>query len=213
MSKPKIPNKLIIILPIVAIVIIATVAVFANSRQTKEDELSPLANTSAPTVTQSTISITPSPTSTPSPTPTPTLTAAEWNAKYGPCTSLPILMYHHIQPEDIAKSKGQTGLTVTPTFLGSHVDYLQQHGYHIIRIQDLVNFFNSNTALPSKPILLTFDDGYQDFYDYAYPILKNKNAFGTLFVPTGLMENNDYLTWKEITDMNQSGVVYMGNHT
>lgn len=208
------PSKILVpVLILILGLVLVGIKAYSSSRQNNTDsELSPIATTQpTPPATQSATNTTPTLSQTP--TPTPTLTTAQWNAKYGPCASLPILMYHHIQPEDIAKSKGQTGLTVTPTFLASQVDYLLQHNYHVIPIQNLVNFFNNGTSLPSKPIILTFDDGYQDFYDYAYPILKSKNVFGTLFVPTGLMENNDYLSWKEINDMNQSGVVYMGNHT
>ena len=58
---------------------------------------------------------------------------------------------------------------------------------------------------------MTFDDGYQDFYTDAYPILSSLGLKSTMFVPTGLMENPDYMTWGEISGMNRS--ILFANHT
>ncbi len=193
-----------------AFILLAAALIWYRQKATPKNEISPLPTT--PIL----ISLTPNTTSTPTASPSPTvklLSEDQVKANFGPCARVPTLMYHHIQPEEQAKALGQTGLTVTPDFLSRQLDYLGQHNYHIIDMNNLASFFNQNTPLPSKPILLTFDDGYQDFYDYAYPILRDHKAKATLFVPTGLMENPNYLSWKEIADMNASGVVYMGNHT
>jgi peptidoglycan/xylan/chitin deacetylase (PgdA/CDA1 family) len=154
----------------------------------------------------------PTPTPTPSPTPSPKpLTFAEMNTLYGPCVRLPVLMYHHIQSRDAAVAKKQTKLTVYTDVFQAQMQYLKSKNYNTVTMNDLVNFFDSGTSIPGHSLLLTFDDGYQDFYTDAYPILSGLGFKSTVFVPTGLMENPDYLTWGEISGMTSS--VLFANHT
>jgi len=154
----------------------------------------------------------PTPTSAPTPSPTPKpLSFSEMNTLYGPCVHLPVLIYHHIQTEDAAKADKQTNLTVYTDIFQKQMQYLKDKGYNTISMNDLVIFFNNGTAVPSKSILLTFDDGYEDFYTDAYPILRNLGFKATMFVPTGLMNNPDYLTWDQIMSMN--GPILFANHT
>jgi len=156
----------------------------------------------------------PTPTNIPTATPTPKpLTFAEMNALYGPCVRLPVLMYHHIQSLDAAKEKNQTKLTVTPEYLRSHLEYLKLKGYHTIYMSDLVNFFDQGTPIPPKSVLLTFDDGYDDFATNALPILRELGFRATVFTPTGLMDNPGYLSWATIADIASSGDIMFSNHT
>ena len=156
----------------------------------------------------------PTPTAVPLPTPTPTprpLTFAELNNLYGPCVHLPVLMYHHIQSEVAAKADRQTALTVYTSIFQTQMQYLKSKGYNTATMADLINFFDTGATIAPRSVLLTFDDGYQDFYTDAYPILSGLGMHATMFVPTGLMENPDYLTWGEISGMN--GNILFGNHT
>lgn len=156
----------------------------------------------------------PNPTLIPTPTPTPTprpLTFAEMNALYGPCVRMPVLMYHHVQTEDAAKADKQVGLTTYTDFFQKQMQYLKDKEYKVASMNDLVNFFDSGTPVPSKSVLLTFDDGYEDFYTDAYPVLQSLGYGATMFLPTGLMDNPDYLTWNQVVSMN--GPVLFANHT
>jgi peptidoglycan/xylan/chitin deacetylase (PgdA/CDA1 family) len=156
----------------------------------------------------------PQPTSTPTPTPTPTpkpLTFAEMNSLYGPCVRLPVLMYHHIQSRDAAKADKQTNLTVYTDVFQAQMQYLKSKNYNTVTVNDLINFFDAGIPIPAKSILLTFDDGYQDFYTDAYPVLSGVGYRATVFLPTGLMQNPGYLTWGEISGMDAS--VLFANHT
>ncbi len=170
----------------------------------------------ATTASKSDNILTPTPSSSPSATPTPTkkvLSAAEQNALYGPCVSLPVLMYHHVESEESAKLGKRTYLNVPPETFKKQIEYLVSKGYTSISPSDLINFFDSGTALPSKPILITFDDGYVDNGDEAFPILRALNFKATIYIPTGLMENHNYLTWAKINEMKSSGLISFGNHT
>ncbi len=156
----------------------------------------------------------PSPTQVPTPSPSPSpkpLTFAEMNALYGPCVRLPVLMYHHIQSKDSAVANKQTNLSVYTDVFKSQMEYLKSKGYMSLSMSDLANFFDGGAAIPAKSVLLTFDDGYRDFYTDAYPVLSGLGFRSTVFVPTGLMENPGYLSWSEISSMN--GSVLFANHT
>jgi len=154
------------------------------------------------------------PTASPSATPTPRpLTFAEMNKLYGPCVSLPILMYHHVElPENAAAFK-RTYLNVPPEMFKKQMAYLNEKGYSTVLLIDLINYFENGTKLPTKPVMITFDDGYVDIGDFAFPIMRELGIKGVVFVPTGLMENNNYLSWAKIGEMKSSGLINFGNHT
>lgn len=154
------------------------------------------------------------PTPTPSPTPTPTpkpLTLAEMNQLYGPCVRLPVLMYHHVQSHEAAVASKQTNLTVDTSAFISQMQYLKDKGYSVVSMNDLINFFDFEVGIPGKSILITFDDGYSDFYSDAYPILSGLGFYATVFVPTGLVNNSGYLSWGQMSGVNS--LILFANHT
>lgn len=168
----------------------------------------PLFITPTPTVTP-----TPSPSPTPSPTPTPRpLTFEEMNSLYGPCAYVPVLFWHHVQDMEVAKADGHASLTVATGIFQQQMQYLKDHGYTTIRPEQLVAFFDSGTPLPPKPVLLTFDDGYDDFGSDAAPILRQFGFQAVSFIPTGLINNPGFMSWDTVSQLAGSGI-YFGNHT
>ncbi len=162
----------------------------------------------APVVTSS-----PIPTLSPTPTPTPRLlTFSEMNTLYGPCVYLPTLMYHHVQSPEQARARNQVGLTVRTTDFRAQMQYLKDRSYSVISMQDLLNFFEQGIKPSAKSVLLTFDDGYGDFYTDAYPILREFGYPATVFIPTGLMNNTGYLYWDKISEMSANRILF-ANHT
>lgn len=149
----------------------------------------------------------PQPTPTPSPTPKPTPDPKI----YGPCKNIPVTMYHHVEPETQAKEKHQKALTVDAQIFATQMDYLAKKGYKTLTPDELLAGLAS--GLPARVILLSFDDGYADFYQYAYPELVKHNFRATVFLPTGLVGNSDYLTWDQIAQMASSGLITFANHT
>jgi peptidoglycan/xylan/chitin deacetylase (PgdA/CDA1 family) len=120
-------------------------------------------------------------------------------------------MYHHIQTKEAAVANKQTSLTVNTDIFKTQMQYLKDKNYNVLTMNDLVNFFDQGAAVPKHSILLTFDDGYQDFNTDAFPILSSLGFHATVFTPTGLINNPGYLTWDEINGMN--GMVLFANHT
>ncbi len=148
-----------------------------------------------------------------SPTPTPTLSPAERQAKYGPCVYLPVLMFHHVNTTEAATAGKYTSLNVTPEYLQADLRYLTSHGYTIVSVTALADFFENGTPIAKKSVILTFDDGYQDFVSQAAPILEAAQASATLFVPTGLIDNPPtYATWGQLQSL-PTNLFYFGNHT
>ena len=78
-----------------------------------------------------------------------------------------VLNYH-----DIIESKAQpvSSTDVSVDRLEAHIVWLRDHGYHIIRVQDVFDAAAGKTALPKQSVLLTFDDGYQSFYSKVFPL-------------------------------------------
>ena len=147
------------------------------------------------------VSVTP----TPSPTPVP-LT--------GFCLRVPVLMYHHIQPESVARDLGQTSLTVDNATFDQQMGYLAANGYTTLWANELVSALISHAGLPSKSVVITMDDGYADNHTYALPVLEKYHLKANLMLSSGLVgSNQDMLTWSQIQDMKNSGVYYFTNHT
>jgi len=122
-------------------------------------------------------------------------------------------MYHHVN--SLTGEQATSGsLTVKTEIFGQQMDYLTQQGYNVISIDQAVDGVIAGGGLPAKPMVITFDDGYTDFYTDAWPILQAHNFPATLFLTTGLVQSSgDYLTWDQLRQMNASGLLTVGNHT
>lgn len=154
----------------------------------------------------------PTPTVTPTPTPHQ-LTFAEMNHLYGPCVYLPVIFYHHIEDLNKAQDEGHKGLAVDPSIFASQMAYLKSSGYTAVSMNDLNNFFDGGALIPAKSIIISFDDGYNDFEDNAMPVIRNLGLRVIMFLPTGLVGNPGYLTWDQVTSEQGSGLVYFANHS
>lgn len=129
---------------------------------------------------------------------------------------VPILMYHSISHTTNRKFKQ---FTVAPSLFAEQMAYLHQHGYTPITVTQLVNaLFQEGSVLPEQPIVLTFDDGFADFYTEALPVLKQYGFVATLYVVTGFVNSTSYwlqregeatrlmLTWDQLAEISASGV-------
>lgn len=150
--------------------------------------------------------ITPYPTISPKVTPTPVPLT-------GYCLHVPVLMYHHIQPESVAKQLGQTALTVDNLIFESQMKYLSQNGYTTLFADELINALINYKTLPKKSIVITIDDGYEDNYIYALPVLQKYGLKANIMLASGLMNNSNMLSWDEVKSLKSSGLIYFTNHT
>ena len=132
---------------------------------------------------------------------------------------LPIIMYHHISK----KASALGDYVITPNQFESDLKFIKQKGYETITSQNLVDYFDGKFDLPEKPIMITFDDGYLSFYEYAYPLLQKYNMKAVLSVIGKYSDlysdcddrniNYAHVTWNNIKEMRKSGLIEMANHT
>ena len=132
---------------------------------------------------------------------------------------VPVVMYH-----SILDNSSRTGdYVIDRKIFEDDMNYLIENGYTTVFISDLVNYVEGNGVLPEKPVAVTFDDGFYNTMYYAYPFMRDHNLKGTVNVVgeysrLSTEENNQNpnfssLTWDEISELNNSGVFEIGNHT
>lgn len=122
-------------------------------------------------------------------------------------------MYHYIGYNPNPKDTVRNTLSVTPDKFEAQMSYLAQNGYTPITLDTLYGIFNKQTQAPAKPVVLTFDDGYIDFYTTAFPILRKYNFHAVSFIPTGLMNQGYYMSWAQIKEIQASGLVTFEAHS
>ncbi len=139
-----------------------------------------------------------SPVNEPMPTP---MGIYSWTLK------VPILMYHYISEPPADADVYRVDLSVTPEMFRQQMAYLHKNGYTPISFYDLTTAIVSYSELPEKPVLLTFDDGYLDNYEVAYPILQEFGFKGTFFIVTEFVDKGreGYMTWAHIEEMARQG--------
>jgi peptidoglycan/xylan/chitin deacetylase (PgdA/CDA1 family) len=116
---------------------------------------------------------------------------------------VPVLNYHQINNED------KNALTLSDTEFEAQINYLYQEGYHGISPDQLADYLQYGKPLPPKPVLITLDDGYEDNYRVAYPILEKYHFTATIFLITDFVGNYErYLTWNQIREMNDNGISF-----
>ena len=144
-------------------------------------------------------------------TPTPSILPPLFPGEQG--VHVPVLLYHYISENPYKEDKVRSGLSTPPRVLDDQLKTLKSQGYSAITLDELGAFFDKKQLLPSKPLILTFDDGYVDFYTYAFPILTKYAMKGIAFLPTGLIGGGAYMTWKQVEEVGRSPFVAIGAHS
>ncbi len=150
------------------------------------------------------------------------LYSMRWTWWFKNVKGLKVLVYHKIgYPPKGSKLKE---LWVTPENFEKQISYLVKKGYKLIGFSDLKKIYE-NSQQVDDVILITFDDGYENNYKYAYPILKKYGAKGNIFVvyntigKTNIWHNPNTEPWinmatkEQLIEMDRSGVIEFGSHT
>lgn len=104
-----------------------------------------------------------------------------FSVKPGTAKQVPVLMYHYITPKEYNTEPGNKSVINLEAF-EQGIDYLFEHGYYTATLSELEQYVRGQIALPDKSVVITFDDGYQNNYVYAYPILKKYGYKAAIFV-------------------------------
>ncbi|MCD6117400.1 polysaccharide deacetylase family protein [bacterium] len=129
---------------------------------------------------------------------------------------VPIITFHKVDPSF------EWGVTrVTPRQFRKIVSNLADCGYKTVSLDDV---FTDSVSMPEKPVVLTFDDGYESILDYAAPVLEEFNFTGTIFIITGFVGKENkwdvnlgglrfkHLSWAQIDSLKKAGFE-IGSHT
>src|SRR5712692_4108808 len=136
------------------------------------------------------------------------------------CSSrIPILMYHSVSEPYSDRAHPYFETTTSPRVFAKHMKFLRETGYRTLRLNEAVNYVESGDQRYEPSVVLTFDDGFQDFYTQAIPILDKYGFTATVFLSTGYIaderrqfKNRDCLTWTEVRELHRAGVTF-GSHT
>lgn len=122
---------------------------------------------------------------------------------------VPILMYHSVNPDAAPENR----LTVSVITFERQMEFLRKHRYNILPLEALADLVKENRKIPARTIAITFDDGYRDNYTYAFPVLKKYGFAATIFLIVDEIGKPDRLSWNEIKQMRDSGVITFGSHS
>jgi peptidoglycan/xylan/chitin deacetylase (PgdA/CDA1 family) len=145
---------------------------------------------------------------TPARTPTPRTDAASMAAR----ANVPVLCWHQIRAATGADSAQDRAYIVSPKALASQLDALDRAGYHAISGEALVAHVAIGKPLPSKPVLLTFDDGSAAQYTRALPLLRRHHFVATFFPMTVVLDKPGWLTSGQVRRLARAGMT-IGAHT
>ena len=132
-----------------------------------------------------------------------------------PLTSLtaPILIYHYVEYVRNEKDTIRKSLNIPPYIFTRQIETLKNAGYTFITASELMDILDGKINLPKKPVLITFDDGYRDFYTDVFPILKKNNVKATAYIVSGFLDKPNYmLTW-QLKQVARNGLIEIGAHT
>ncbi|MBV9198465.1 MAG: polysaccharide deacetylase family protein [Alphaproteobacteria bacterium] len=125
---------------------------------------------------------------------------------------VPILVYHHIRQPVSFSSRAERRLTVTPEVFDRQMKYLQENGYHVIPFASLVGYLKRESELPDKPVIISFDDGWEDQFVNALPRLEEYHYNATFFVITNFIDAPGFLSWPQLRRILAAGME-IGSHT
>lgn len=146
----------------------------------------------------------------PDPTPIPVVPSPRATVRPAGAVAqrVPVLMYHYISavPADQTKDPFAVDLRVPPDLFERHLAYLKSQGYETVTTPLLWEAMNGRAALPARPVVLTFDDGYADAYVNALPLLRKHGYVGTFFITVNLVGRPGYMTWDQVKALAAAGM-------
>jgi peptidoglycan/xylan/chitin deacetylase (PgdA/CDA1 family) len=137
-----------------------------------------------------------------------------WTAKH----YVPILTYHSISENLFGRVHPYHHINTPVSIFEMQMRWLRRAGYRTIGLSELMNGFETKQDL-SKTVVLTFDDGYQDFYTDAFLLLRQFGFTATVFLATDRIQDSsvrvegaDYLTWSQVRELHSAGIAF-GSHS
>ena len=126
---------------------------------------------------------------------------------------VPILVYHSVMPHHPGQTAEQRVLDVSDSVFVAQMRYLIDGGYHVVSFAALVDALEGRDTLPNRAVVLTFDDGWENQYSHAFPILRRFGLTATFFVfTTPIGKDKKVMTWDQLRALQAAGMT-IGSHT
>lgn len=126
---------------------------------------------------------------------------------------IPILLYHYVEYVKDRGDKIRISLDIEPYAFDSQVKTLKDAGYTFLTPNQIPDLLEGKMSIPKKPVILTFDDGYRDFYTDVFPIIKKYDARAVAYIVPGFLDKPNNLTHKQLKEIAQSKLVEIAAHT
>jgi peptidoglycan/xylan/chitin deacetylase (PgdA/CDA1 family) len=106
-------------------------------------------------------------------------------------------------------------MTVTTSTFESHLKYLKDHGYTVIPLRHLIDYYaKKRPSIPSRSATITVDDAHKSVYTDMYPLLKKYQMPVTVFIYPSAISNASYaMTWAQLREVKESGLFDFQSHT
>ncbi|MFL5615279.1 MAG: polysaccharide deacetylase family protein [Gemmatimonadaceae bacterium] len=126
---------------------------------------------------------------------------------------VPILVYHSVMPHHPGQNAEQRVLDVDDSVFVAQMRYLADGGYHVVSFGALVDALEGRDTLPNRAVVITFDDGWENQYLHAFPILHRFGLTATFFVfTTPIGKDSKLMTWEQLRALQDAGMT-IGSHT
>ena len=126
---------------------------------------------------------------------------------------VPILVYHSVMPHHPGQTAEQRVLDVDDSVFVAQMQYLVDGGYHVVSFAALVDALEGRDTLPNRAVVITFDDGWENQYHHAFPILRRFGLTATFFVFTApIGKDTKLMTWEQLRELQDAGMT-IGSHT
>lgn len=126
---------------------------------------------------------------------------------------IPVLMYHYVEYVKDTRDVIRKSLDTRPDVFESQIKSMLDGGYTFLTVSEMSDVIDAKRDVPEKPVVLTFDDGYRDFYTDVFPILKKYKVKATAYISPGLLNKNNYMFNAQVVEIARSGLVEIGAHT
>ena len=126
---------------------------------------------------------------------------------------IPILLYHYVEYNKDKRDFLRDSLNIPPHIFEAQIKTLQAAGYTFITPKNLPKLLDAPSADDKKYAILSFDDGYEDFYTDVFPILKKYNAPAVNYVVYNFIGRLNYLKESQIKELVESELIEIGSHT
>lgn len=113
----------------------------------------------------------------------------------------PIIMFHNVDYVAVPEPN-----SVSPENFEKQLAFIDKHNFHVISLAALVDAINNGKEVSRRSVVLTFDDGYENNYTNAFPILKKYDYPATIFIPSSDIGKVGYLNWDQIREMHEAGI-------